>query len=181
MGNALALMIRKARQDDADAIARVYVDSWQDAFPGVLPLSLLQAMSLKGQTARWQSAILARAPESVLVAEREGAVIGMASLGPARDAGIGYDGEVYSLYVDPAHYGNGAGSALLKEAFAGMAAIGMTSCMIWAHARGQARFFCQAMGGRLVAERATMLMGEKVPEAAYGWRTLVLAERSTAR
>lgn len=181
MGNALALETRKARPDEAAAVARVYIESWQDAYPGILPLSLLRAMSLKGQTSRWQKVIKARPPEAVLVAECTDGIVGMASLGPSRDTDIGYDGEIYALYVDPGHYGIGAGRGLLREAFTAMAAAGMTSCVIWAHARGQARFFYQAMGGRLVAERSTVLMGETVPEAAYGWRTLVLAEKSTAR
>jgi hypothetical protein len=57
----------------------------------------------------------------------------------------------------------------------------MTSCVIWAHARNHARFFYEAMGGRLIAERTARLMGETVQEAAFGWKTLALAERSTAR
>jgi hypothetical protein len=31
------------------------------------------------------------------------------------------------------------------------------------------------MGGRLVAERDTMMMGDRVPEAGYGWDELVVA------
>jgi GNAT superfamily N-acetyltransferase len=179
MRNALALDIRKARLEDAAEIARVYIASWQDAYPGIFPLTILQAMSLKGQTARWRSAIAER-KQTVLVAESGGAIVGMASLGPTRDTGIGFDGEVYALYVDPALYGLGIGSALLQESFLALAAAGLSSCAIWAHRRGQARFFCQAMGGKLVAERTTVVMGEKLTEAAFGWRTLMLAERSKA-
>ena len=55
MGN-LALQIRPARQEDAAEIARVYIESWHDTYPGVLPNALLRAMTLKGQTARWPRA-----------------------------------------------------------------------------------------------------------------------------
>jgi hypothetical protein len=37
------------------------------------------------------------------------------------------------------------------------------------------------MGGRLIAERTAHLLGEPVPESAFGWKTLALAERSHAR
>jgi GNAT superfamily N-acetyltransferase len=181
MGN-LALQIRPARQEDAAEIARVYIESWHDTYPGVLPNALLRAMTLKGQTARWQASIRAGSREEVLVAEssRDG-IVGMASLGPARDDGLGFDGEIYTLYVDPAFYGRGVGRALLKGAFSALRETGMSSCVIWAHARNHARFFYEAMGGRLIAERAARLMGETVPETAFGWKTLALAERSPAR
>jgi GNAT superfamily N-acetyltransferase len=178
----LALQIRLARQDDAAEVARVYIESWHDAYPGVLPASLLRAMTPKGQTARWQASIRAQGREAVLVAEnsRHG-IVGMASMGRARDDGLGFDGEIYTLYVDPTFYGRGVGRALLKGAFSVLRKNGMSSCVIWAHARNHARFFYEAMGGRLIAERTAKLMGEAVPESAFGWKTLALAERSPAR
>ncbi|MDE1939201.1 MAG: GNAT family N-acetyltransferase [Alphaproteobacteria bacterium] len=178
----LALQIRLARQEDAANVARVYIESWHDTYPGVLPNSLLRAMTLKGQTARWRAAICSQGREMVLVAEssRYG-IVGMTSMGPARDNGLGFDGEIYTLYVDPSFYGRGAGRSLLKGAFSTLRKGGMSSCVIWAHARNHARFFYEAMGGRLIAERTAKLMGETVPEAAFGWRTLALAERSPVR
>ncbi|MDE2134720.1 MAG: GNAT family N-acetyltransferase [Alphaproteobacteria bacterium] len=178
----LALQIRMARQEDAAEVARVYIESWHDTYPGVLPTALLRAMTPKGQTARWQASIRAQGREAVLVAEssRYG-IVGMTSLGPARDDGLGFDGEIYTLYIDPAFYGRGAGRALLKGAFTTLRKNGMSSCLIWAHARNNARFFYEAMGGRLIAERTAKLMGETVPETAFGWKTLALTERSPAR
>ena len=178
----LAHQIRLARQDDAAEVARVYIESWHDTYPGVLPTSLLRAMTTKGQTARWQASIRAQGREAVLVAESNlHGIVGMASMGPVRDDGLGFNGEIYTLYVDPAFYGRGVGRALLKGAFSVLSKNGMSSCVIWAHARNHARFFYEAMGGRLIAERSARLMGETVPEAAYGWKTLALAERSPAR
>jgi predicted N-acetyltransferase YhbS len=178
----LALQIRQARHEDAAEIAQVYIDSWHDTYPGVLPDALLRSMTAKGQTARWQATIRAQGREIVLVAESGSyGIIGMASLGPVRDGALGLDGEVYTLYVDPSFYGRGVGRALLQGAFAALRRNGMSSCVIWAHARNHARFFYEAMGGRLIAERTGTLLGEKVPENAFGWTTLAWAERSPAR
>ena len=44
-------------------------------------------------------------------------VIGLASLGAARDSGLGFDGEIYTLYVDPAFLGAAPARALLHGAF----------------------------------------------------------------
>ncbi|HSZ73548.1 MAG TPA: GNAT family N-acetyltransferase [Rhizomicrobium sp.] len=174
--------IRPARTEDAAQIARVYIESWHDTYPGVVPSALLCAMTPKGQEARWQAAIRARGREAVFVAEDQlHGVIGMTSFGPSRDGGLGFDGEIYTLYVDPAFFGHGVGRALIAGAFKELRRRGFSSCLIWAHAKNPARFFYERMGGRLIAERTTRLMGEPAPEAGFGWRRLAVAERSTAR
>jgi len=178
----LALTIRVARPEDAAEVARIYIESWHDTYPAVLSSALLCSMTPKGQTARWLSTIGNQRRETVLVAEdAEMGLVGMASLGPARDRALGYDGEVYTLYVDPAYFGRGTGRTLLEAAFATMRQRGCTSCVIWAHAQNNARFFYETMGGRVVAERRARMMGDMVPEVAFGWKTLALAERSHAK
>jgi len=177
----LTVDIRLARQDEAADVAQVYIDSWHDTYPGVLPGALLRAMSPKGQTARWLTSIRGGGHEKVLVADSGHGIVGMASIGRARDSALGLDGEVYTLYVDPAYFGLGVGRALLTGAFSTLREDGMRSCVIWAHARNHARFFYEAMGGRLIAERQAKLMGEACPEVAFGWKSLALVERTGAR
>lgn len=178
----LALSVRVARPKDAAEVARIYIESWHDTYPAVLSRALLCAMTPKGQTARWLAAIRSQKRETVLVAEdAKAGIVAMGSLGPARDRSLGYDGEVYTLYVDPNYFGRGAGRTVLHGAFAVLRARGFTSCVIWAHAQNNARFFYETMGGRTVAERKARMMGDMVPEVAFGWKTLALAERSHAR
>lgn len=169
--NDLALSVRVARPEDAADLARIYIESWHDTYAGIIPHALLGAMSLKGHTARWQKAI--RGPGTVLVAEDQShGPIGLASLGAARDGALGFEGEVYTLYVDPAFLGRGTGAALLAGAFDSFKARHLQSCLIWAHARNNACFFYEAMGGRRVATRTTRLMGELTPEIGFGWKQL---------
>lgn len=177
----LALAVRAARHDDAPAVARVYIDAWHDTYPAILPSELLRAMTPKGQTARWRAAIVAGGRERVLVAEcPQHGVIGMTSFGPAQDKALGYDGEIYTLYVAPDFFGHGIGTQLMRSAFGALRAAGFTSCVVWAHARNPARYFYEATGGRLIAERSRRMVGTAVPEAAFGWKKLALAERKTA-
>jgi GNAT superfamily N-acetyltransferase len=173
------LTIRKARPTDAEAVARIYVESWRDTYPLVLPARLLSSMTVEGQSARWRNAIAIAAREAVYIAEDEkGRIVGMTSMGRARDSGLGYDAEIYTLYVDPMLTGRGVGRALLGGGFAALAERGHSRCVIWAHAGNPARFFYEAMGGRLIAERTTSMMGVPVPEIAFGWTKLALAEAS---
>lgn len=104
----------------------------------------------------------------------------MTSFGPARDASLGFDAEVYTLYVDPSFYNQGTGRALMQGAFEALRKRGHASCIVWAHAKNPARFFYEAMGGKLVAERAARMMGDAVPENGFGWRKLTVGTPSRA-
>lgn len=175
----LALSVRSARPEDAADLARIYIESWQDTYAGILPHSLLAAMSHKGHAARWQAAI--RSGGAVLVAEdAQHGAIGLCSLGGARDKALGLEGEIYTLYVDPAFLGRGTGRALLDGAFGVFRERKLRSCVIWAHARNNACFFYEAMGGRRVATRTTRLMGELTPEIGFGWRQLATKKQKRA-
>ena len=177
----LVVSVRQARAEDADQVARVYIESWHDTYAGILPNRLLCAMTPRGQTARWRAAIRARGREAVLVAECGSyGIVGMTSFGPARDGGLGFDGEVYTLYVDPGFYGRGSGRALMQGAFAALRKRGQSSCIVWAHAKNPVRFFYEAIGGRLIAERTAQMMGDAVPENGFGWHKLAIAQRSRA-
>jgi ribosomal protein S18 acetylase RimI-like enzyme len=177
--DSFAIDVERATPDDAGSIARVYIASWHDAYPGAVPTLLLTSMTQTGQTARWRAAISAR--EAVLVArhKRHG-VIGMTSFGGSRDPDLGPDAEVYTLYVDPAFYGEGVGRSLLAGAFADLKRRGFSSCIVWAHAKNPARFFYERLGGRLVAERTVRLLGEPIPEAGFAWTRLAVKTRNVA-
>jgi ribosomal protein S18 acetylase RimI-like enzyme len=166
----LALSVRSARPEDAAGLARIYIESWQDTYAGVIAHSLLGSMSHKSHTARWQNTIRSGA---VLVAEdAKAGMVGLCSLGAARDGGLGFEGEIYTLYVDPGFLGRGAGRALLAGAFESFKDRKLRSCLIWAHAKNNACFFYEAMGGLRVASRTTRLMGELTPEIGFGWKQL---------
>jgi len=174
--NDLALSIRAARPEDAADLARIYIDSWHDTYAGMISHEMLGAMTLERHTARWKSVI--KAGGTVLVAQdAQHGAIGLTSLGGARDKSLGYDGEVYTLYVDPAFLGRGCGRALMTGAFQVFKNSKMGSCLIWAHAKNNACFFYEAMGGRRVATRTTRLMGELTPEIGFGWHQLATSKR----
>ncbi|HYS45379.1 MAG TPA: hypothetical protein VEM35_03020, partial [Rhizomicrobium sp.] len=55
--NDLALSVRTARPEDAADLARIYIESWQDTYAGTISHTLLNSMSLRAHTARWQASI----------------------------------------------------------------------------------------------------------------------------
>ncbi len=172
-----AMRIRQARTADSDAIAAIYVDTWRDAYAGVLPDRVLVNMSRRRQAADWRHALSHQSGgHHILVAEAgeagEVAIAGFGSCGPARDTGLAYLGEVFTLYVDPVHQGQGIGKALLAALFQALIRQGMASAVIWVLADNPARFFYEAHGGRLVGTRDERLWGTDLREIAYGWDDL---------
>ena len=73
--NDLALSVRTARPEDAADLARIYIESWQDTYAGVVSLTLLGAMSLKGHTARWRTTIRAADRSAAVLPESIRAIL----------------------------------------------------------------------------------------------------------
>jgi GNAT superfamily N-acetyltransferase len=163
--------MRMATPDDAEAIARIHVETWRTTYAGMLPDDLLVAMSLDRQTNMWQRML--HAGETVMVVEdpRYG-VIGFGSYGPSRSARSEFTGEVYTLYLLPDFQGLGLGQGLLRGLFGALAREGHKSALIWVLASNPARFFYEAMGGKPAAARDTKMGGKTVRELAYGWESI---------
>jgi GNAT superfamily N-acetyltransferase len=107
------MLIRQAKPEDAYAVESIRTRGWQIAYRHVFPPEDLDALPI--DETRWRQRF--RMPPrgwSTFVAERDGDVIGFASVGPSRD-----DerlGELYAIYVDPDAWSEGAGRALLERA-----------------------------------------------------------------
>ena len=77
------MIIRPARPDDANAIARIHVETWRDAYAGILPDRVLVNMSISREKGGWSSTLLNR--EWVYIAETKSyVIIGFGSCGPQR-------------------------------------------------------------------------------------------------
>jgi GNAT superfamily N-acetyltransferase len=73
-----------------------------------------------------------------LVADRHGEVVGQTTFGSSRDSDApATAGEVRSLFVGPAVWGGGVGSALLLRALAGLAAMGFAEATLWSFATNE--------------------------------------------
>lgn len=174
MDEVIRIGIRIARPADATGIASVYVDSWRDTYAGVLPDAGLLRMSKSDHEKSWTRTIKgANLRNPVLVASDEkGNVYGFASAGPSRDKSLPFEGEVYTLYVAPGWTGQGLGAALLSSMFRLFAKAHCRGMIIWALGENPSRFFYEAMGGQLVAERDHAVWGKPMREVGYGWRSL---------
>ena len=167
--------LRAARVCDAQDVARIYVEGWRNAYPGLLPDSLLVGMRADERRGRAWARLIARSgsSERVIVAETIGGgsakVVGFASGGAAREDGLGHDGEVNTLYVDDDFRGNGIGRRLFATMAVGLAERHGPSVMVWVLEGNPARYFYESLDGRLVGRRPGSLGGADIVELAYAW------------
>ena len=167
--------IRRARPDDAEAIARIHVETWRATYAGLLPDRYLVGMSQQGQSFVWQRAIARRGRnEAILVARADGGgpIVGFGNAGPARSNLAPYKAEVYTLYVALDWQGRGIGRQLLGGLFRSLVEGGLEDAYLWVLSSNPSRFFYEAMGGERAAERQEPFAGTLLDETAYGWPDL---------
>jgi GNAT superfamily N-acetyltransferase len=125
------LEIRPARAADEEAITALHARCIGDALVGLYaPPAEVRADVQRS----WTGPIGAPRPRhALLVASREGSVIGFVAVGPARDAGCDADtiGELRVVLLDAPERGSGAGSALIAAAERELRASGFAVAKLW--------------------------------------------------
>lgn len=167
------VVVRPALPRDADAIARVHVETWQSTYAGLVPSDYLARMSVAKSSPQWhRAAAKAEKGNDLLVAEIDEEVVGFVSFGPSRAEKMPYGGEVYALYIAVDWQGQGLGRRLLITAMEALAKEGHAGAVVWVLAANPSRFFYQAMGGQQAGERQEAFAGTELEELAYAWPDL---------
>ncbi|WP_179958438.1 DUF924 family protein [Chitinimonas arctica] len=140
--------IRLARYEDCRRIAEIHVESWQEAYRGIVADEFLAAMSVDEREVNWQQRLAGKPAPSTLVAELAGRVVGWVCYGacPDEDAVAG-DGAVWALYICPNQQRGGIGRALLQAARTALQVPGARRFSLWVIVgNGRAVDFYRAMG-----------------------------------
>jgi GNAT superfamily N-acetyltransferase len=132
------MQLRPAEPDDALAVARVHVRSWQAAYRNLLPDDYLDQLRAEDRADKYDFASTDRLKPQTMVAIEERWIHGFATTGPSRDSDLAHHGELYALYVDPEQWGRGIGVALVAAARARLLEDGFGNANLWVLA-GNAR------------------------------------------
>lgn len=141
--------LRDATPEDALAVARVHVRSWQGAYRGLIADEFLDRLRPEDRAARYTLGDPDPAVPHTVLAEEEGELWGFATTGPSRDEDAPGAGELYALYVDPPRWRTGTGRLLLAAATERLVADGFGEAILWV-LRGNraAERFYEAAGWR---------------------------------
>lgn len=162
-------LIRTARLEDAEAIARVHVASWRTSYAGIIPDEYLANLSVERRIQVWQRT-LGDPTLFVYVAEDEaGQMTGFANGGPERTGDPLYRGELMAIYLLEEAQGRGLGRRLLETVAQRLRELGYEKMLIWALAANPAGGFYRKLGGVPLREQIIAVGGIELPEVAYGF------------
>jgi phosphinothricin acetyltransferase len=162
-------MLRDAREDDLDAIVRIYNAS----IPGRLATADTESVSTESRRAWFRDRDFGRHP--IWVAEREGRVAGWLSFGKFYGRPAYAATAELSVYIDPACQRGGIATELIEAAIARAPALGLTTLLgfVFAH-NDRSVALCQKFGfeswGHLPriavldgVERDLLILGRRIP------------------
>lgn len=164
-------VIFPAGPTDAEALARVHVQSWRETYKGLLPDAYLARMSEAAHARRFGHALMKPGPDDVtLAAADRWGLVGYAQGGPSRRR-VADEAEVATLYLVRSAQNRGLGARLLQGAARSLSARGATSLVISVlRDNFGARGFYEHLGGE--AEPARLEPGPgggSFYEVAYRW------------
>jgi ribosomal protein S18 acetylase RimI-like enzyme len=169
------VIIRKAHPDDAEAIARVRIDTWRSTYTGILPQDYLDTLSYERTVFTWRGILTAdgRQGETFVAEHTDGQVVGFAIGGAERGDLPQYRGELYAIYILPGFQGLGLGKRLMGAAARELLGQGLESMVVWSLERNApARRFYERMGGRLAGHKQIRFNNQVFIEVAYGWEDI---------
>lgn len=124
----MTVRIAPARVEDAEALADLHLDVWEEAYADLMPASVFtERRARRAERVESWSTIIAAGSSENLLAWADDGVVGFSSTGTGRDdpADDLPPLELMALYVRARTYGTGVGFALLD------AAIGSAGAYLW--------------------------------------------------
>ena len=125
------MLLRPAEPEDAIAVARVHVRSWQVGYRTLLPGAYLERLNPQERALRYNFKTMDPRQPATIVAQEAGIVCGFATTAPARDTDVPDHGELRALYVDPDCWGRGVGATLIAAARARLRGLGFRNAVVW--------------------------------------------------
>jgi len=172
------LTIRKAKIEDAGAIAHVQVESWKTTYVGIVSDVFLNSLNKEERTQRWQEQILADnisilvAEDETLVAEDETGIFAFAAGGEVREKIDDYDAELYAIYLLRERQGQGVGRTLGLALASALQTKGFTNMLVWVLEQNPSVSFYERLGAVQIARKVINIGGADLQELAFGWPSL---------
>lgn len=116
---------------DALEVAGVHVRSWQSAYRGLLPDSVLDGLRIEDRAARYTFGVSGPGGPTTVVAVEGDVICGFVTTGASRDEDLPGLGEVYGIYADPSTWGTGVGRGLMERARRHLLEQGFDEALLW--------------------------------------------------
>lgn len=126
--------VRAATPQDALGVARVHVRSWQVAYRGLVAQDYLDRLRPADKASRYTFDRSGPEMPATLIAVEQEEIWGFATTGPSQDTDLPHLRELWAIYVDPQHWGQGVGRLLITVARDRLPRDGAREALLWVFA-----------------------------------------------
>lgn len=170
-------LIRKAETADIPTIAALHIEGWKGAYGGIVDQAYLDTLTIAQRIADWTEWMESGESE-VFLAEEDGRAAGFVVIGRTKTPPPGsspirpsHSGEIYALYLDPAMWRRGIGTALIRHAARELKERKHSTLCLWVlDANARAKSFYEKMGGQKIGNKMIEIGPSKLKEVCYGWK-----------
>jgi ribosomal protein S18 acetylase RimI-like enzyme len=149
------MKIRAATITDSPSLAKIQVDSYQNAYSAILPPAYLAHFSYEEQENDWHDWLSSGTEDILLVAENEtGRLAGYGLGGLNADESMPFEAELQALHVLDAFQNQHIGTRLFAAVCARLREKGCRSVFVWVLEQNPARRFYEKLGGQLLIKKA---------------------------
>jgi len=167
--STVLIEIRRAKTNDAGAIADAHDEAWRMTYRGIIPGTQLEKLINRRGPVWWKSAI--RKGSRIVLLQFGDKIAGYANYGCNRTRALYYDGEIYELYMRPEFQGLGFGRRLFTAARRDLAQNAFKSLIVWVLSENEkAVEFYRALGGKVVARSSEKFGTRALEKVAFGWQ-----------
>lgn len=159
---------REATIADCMAVAKVHMQSWKESFVGLVPQAFLDKMSVENRTKAFEEGFTIESYKMYVAEVAEQGVVGFSDFGKPRE-NIGYEAELYAIYLLPEFQRKGIGKKLFNLGAEYFTKSGKNSMYLLALEVSPYRLFYEKMGGRVVGRKQIEIEGVEYEELIYGW------------
>jgi ribosomal protein S18 acetylase RimI-like enzyme len=167
----MKLTIRKAKIEDAAAIAHVHVESWKTTYSGIVSDAFLSSLNKDERTRGWQEHIHTD-NIFIFIAEDETGIFGFAAGGEIREKLGDYDAELYAIYLLHERKRQGVGRRLSRTLASALETCGFTSMLVWVLEENPSVSFYERLGAVEIARKVINIGGADLQELGFGWPSL---------
>ena len=137
-------MIRQLDKKDLDAVASAHLHAWQTGFKNILSDNLLAALTKDEFLQAWRQTIR-KSTRLNFVSTSDDRPVAFVSFGPSLDSQT--NAEIYGIYVDPKHWGQGHGKQLIQKAIEELSKNNFSTVLLWVMTKNNsARQFYENFG-----------------------------------
>lgn len=172
----LEFKIRRATPGDEETLARVHVQSWQEAYKGLVPQPYLDELpnELAERTENWKRSF-ANPKRWIWVATVADKIVGFTIFGLPRDENREGYIELGAIYLLEKYKNQGIGFSLLSTGFKFMTEQGYQKAYCWVLEKNPTIRFYERSGAKFSGQtKPDEIGGKNFNELAYEWASLKL-------